>query len=412
MFKIKHLVVALIATTFFTACNDQKEVAPEAPGEFKITVNPSSLKSGDVIPGIYIVQLKSQTQRLGLASKDFAGRKAAVKSFGADLLKAEFNLPAKNIYKAYGTALQGFAAKLTEKQAESLKNDPRVASVEPDRILSINYKVKKSNANMMFAQSTPWGINRVGSANGAGKTAWVIDTGVDLDHPDLNVDVSRSVSFAGIYWWIWRIGDDTNPDDGNGHGTHVAGTIAAKNNGNGVVGVAYNATVVGVKVLASNGSGSTSDIIDGVDYVAANASAGDVANMSLGGGASSALDNAVRNLGNQGVLVALAAGNESQNANNVSPARTNHGNVVTVSAMDINDDFASFSNYGSPVDFCAPGVSVNSTWRGGGYRSISGTSMASPHVAGLLLLKGSTNLSTDGTVNNDPDGNPDPIAVK
>jgi subtilisin family serine protease len=137
-----------------------------------------------------------------------------------------------------------------------------------------------------------------------------------------------------------------------------------------------------------------------------------VANLSLGGGASTALDNAVRNLGSTGVLVALAAGNESQDANNVSPARTNHQNVVTVSAMDSNDNFASFSNYGSPVDYCAPGVSVNSTWIGGGYRSISGTSMASPHVAGLLLLRGSTNLNTDGTVNGDPDGNADPIAVR
>ncbi|OJJ21743.1 hypothetical protein BKI52_14675 [marine bacterium AO1-C] len=409
MLKIKYLIITLVTVTFFTACNKQKEVSPQDIGEIK--VDPSSLKVGDAIPGMYIVTLKSQTTRLNLANKDFAARKATVKSYSAAFLKQELNVSEENIYKAYGTALQGFTAKLSEKQAESLKNDPRVASVEPDRILSINYKVKKSNA-MMFAQSVPWGISRVGSGSGAGKTAWVIDTGVDLDHPDLNVDVNRSVSFAGIYFWIWRIGDDTNPDDGNGHGTHVAGTIAAKNNGDGVVGVAYDATVVGVKVLGSNGSGSTSDIIDGVDYVAANASAGDVANMSLGGGTSTALDNAVKNLGNQGVLVALAAGNESQNANNVSPARTNHANVVTVSAMDINDNFASFSNYGSPVDYCAPGVSVNSTWRGGGYRSISGTSMASPHVAGLLLLKGSTNLSTNGTVNGDPDGNADPIAVK
>jgi len=409
MLKLKYLIITLITVTFFTACNNQKEVAPQNVGD--VNVNPSSLKAGDAIPGMYVVTLNSQNTRLNLTNQGFAARQATVKDYSADLLKKEFNLSKENIYKAYGSALQGFTAKLSEKQAEALKNDPRVVSVEPDRILSINYKVKKSNA-AMFAQSIPWGISRVGSGSGAGKTAWVIDTGVDLDHPDLNVDVSRSISFAGIFFWIWRIGDDTDPDDGNGHGTHVAGTIAAKNNGDGVVGVAYDATVVGVKVLGSNGNGSTSDIIDGVDYVAANASAGDVANMSLGGGTSTALDNAVKNLGNQGVLVALAAGNESQNANNVSPARTNHANVVTVSAMDINDNFASFSNYGSAVDFCAPGVNVNSTWRGGGYRSISGTSMASPHVAGLLLLKGNTNLATSGTVNGDPDGNADPIAVK
>lgn len=414
MLKLKHLLITLITFGLFTACNNNKEeVKPiGADNDLNIqNVDVSKLKTGDAIPGMYIVTYNNQNTRMNLVGKDFKQRKSTVRNYTANILQQDFNVPTKNIYKAYGTAIQGFSAKLTVDQVAALKKDPRIAAVEPDRILSINYKQDRKFFQG-FAQSTPWGINRVGSASGAGKTAWVIDTGVDLDHPDLNVDVNRSVSFAGLYFWIWRIGDDTDPNDGNGHGTHVAGTIAAKNDGNGVVGVAYGATVVGVKVLGSGGSGSTSDIVDGVDYVAANASAGDVANLSLGGGASTALDNAVRNLGNTGVLVALAAGNESQDANNVSPARTNHQNVVTVSAMDSNDNFASFSNYGSPVDYCAPGVSVNSTWIGGGYRSISGTSMASPHVAGLLLLKGSTNLSIDGTVNGDPDGNSDPIAVK
>jgi subtilisin family serine protease len=414
MLKLKHLLITLITFGLFTACNNNKEEVKPIGADNNLNiqnVDVSKLKTGDAIPGMYIVTYNNQNTRMNLVGKDFKQRKSTVRSYTANILKQDFNVPTKNIYKAYGTAIQGFSAKLTVDQVAALKKDPRIAAVEPDRILSINYKQDKKFFQA-FAQSTPWGINRVGSASGAGKTAWVIDTGVDLDHPDLNVDVNRSVSFAGLYFWIWRIGDDTDPNDGNGHGTHVAGTIAAKNDGNGVVGVAYGATVVGVKVLGSGGSGSTSDIVDGVDYVAANASAGDVANLSLGGGASTALDNAVRNLGSTGVLVALAAGNESQDANNVSPARTNHQNVVTVSAMDSNDNFASFSNYGSPVDYCAPGVSVNSTWIGGGYRSISGTSMASPHVAGLLLLRGSTNLNTDGTVNGDPDGNADPIAVR
>jgi subtilisin family serine protease len=414
MLKLKHLLITLITFGLFTACNNNKEEVKPIGADNNLNiqnVDVSKLKTGDAIPVLYIVTYNNQNTRMNLVVKYFKQRKSTVRSYTANILKQDFNVPTKNIYKAYGTAIQGFSAKLTVDQVAALKKDPRIAAVEPDRILSINYKQDKKFFQA-FAQSTPWGINRVGSASGAGKTAWVIDTGVDLDHPDLNVDVNRSVSFAGLYFWIWRIGDDTDPNDGNGHGTHVAGTIAAKNDGNGVVGVAYGATVVGVKVLGSGGSGSTSDIVDGVDYVAANASAGDVANLSLGGGASTALDNAVRNLGSTGVLVALAAGNESQDANNVSPARTNHQNVVTVSAMDSNDNFASFSNYGSPVDYCAPGVSVNSTWIGGGYRSISGTSMASPHVAGLLLLRGSTNLNTDGTVNGDPDGNADPIAVR
>lgn len=411
MLKLRHLLIALITVTFFTACKNNKEkVSPSSPFIIDKT-DFKQLKAGDVIPGMYVVTLNTQNLRMNLANKDFKARKATVRSYTENMLRDDFNIPAENIYKAYGSAIQGFSAKLTEKEANALKNDARIATIEPDRILSINFKQDKQQFKA-FAQSTPWGISRVGSGNGAGKTAWVIDTGVDLDHPDLNVNVNKCISFAGLYWWIFRIGDDTDPNDGHGHGTHVAGTIAAKNDGNGVVGVAYGATVVGVKVLASNGSGSTSDIIDGVDYVIANASPGDVANMSLGGGASTALDNAVQNLGAAGVLVALAAGNESQDANNVSPARTNHANVVTVSAMDSNDNFASFSNFGSPVDYCAPGVGVNSTWKDGGYNSISGTSMASPHVAGLLLLTGSTNLNTNGTVNNDPDGNADPIAVK
>lgn len=129
--------------------------------------------------------------------------------------------------------------------------------------------------------------------------------------------------------------------------------------------------------------------------------------MSLGGGISTAIDQAVINAAaSSGVIFVLAAGNESDNANNHSPARANGQNVYTISASDSNDNFASFSNYGSAVDYCAPGVSVKSTWKGGSYNTISGTSMAAPHASGVFLLG---NANTDGYVNNDPDGNPDPI---
>ncbi len=149
-------------------------------------------------------------------------------------------------------------------------------------------------------------------------------------------------------------------------------------------------------------------MIAGVDYVAANGNNGDVANMSLGGPVSVALDDAVKAAAASGVKFVLAAGNEAQDANNSSPARANGNNIYTVSAMDVNDNFASFSNFGSAVDVASPGVAISSTWKDGGYNTISGTSMASPHVAGLLLLG---NLSYDGFVNNDPDGNADPIGV-
>ena len=179
-----------------------------------------------------------------------------------------------------------------------------------------------------------------------------------------------------------------------------------------VIGVAAGAEVVPVKVLDRRGSGAYSGILEGVDYVASTANPGDSANLSLGGGAYTPIDEAVQALGEAGVFVAMAAGNESDDANNHSPARANGPNLYTVSAMDSSDVFAYFSNYGNPpVDYCAPGVSVYSTYKGGAYATMSGTSMASPHVCGLLLLTGG-NLKTDGYVIGDPDGNPDPIAHK
>jgi len=231
--------------------------------------------------------------------------------------------------------------------------------------------------------------------------AWVIDTGIDFDHPDLNVDVSRSASF------LTSGSSASSPEDENGHGTHVAGTIAAINNSIGVIGVAPGATVVAVRVLNRQGSGSYSGVIAGVDYVGSHGSNGDVANMSLGGPVSQALDDAVVAASANGIKFCLAAGNESDDANNHSPARANGTNVYTISAMSQGDKWASFSNYGNPpIDYCAPGVSIKSTWKDGGYNTISGTSMATPHAAGVLLL-GSAKAS--GKVSGDPDGNPDNI---
>ncbi|HYQ57861.1 MAG TPA: S8 family serine peptidase, partial [Draconibacterium sp.] len=186
-----------------------------------------------------------------------------------------------------------------------------------------------------------------------------------------------------------------------------AGTIAAIDNNLGVVGVAAGAKVVAVRVLDRRGSGTVSGVIAGVDYVADNASSGDVANMSLGGGISKTLDNAVLAASSSCTFV-LAAGNESDDANNHSPARVGDEstNVYTISACDINDNWAYFSNYGNAVDYCAPGYSIKSTWKDGGYNTISGTSMAAPHAAGVLLMG---NPGSGGTVNGDPDGNPDTI---
>lgn len=210
-----------------------------------------------------------------------------------------------------------------------------------------------------------------GDGTVVGVGAYIIDTGIDQAHSDLSV--AGHVNFAG------------GPNkDCNGHGTHVAGTVAAKNNTADVVGVAPGAGLVGVKVLGCNGSGSYSAVIKGVDWVTAKAARPAVANLSLGGPPSQALDDAVRKSATSGILYTLAAGNDGQDACNSSPSRVGGGTdgVITVAATDSGDKEASFSNFGQCVDIWAPGVSVLSTRAGGGTTTMSGTSMASPHVAG------------------------------
>lgn len=224
---------------------------------------------------------------------------------------------------------------------------------------------------------TPYGIDRVhgGEAYTGNHVAYVIDSGIDLDHPDLNVDVAKSRDFTG---------ENNGGEDTNGHGTHVAGTIAAKKDGTGVAGVAAGAKVIAVRVLDSSGSGSYSAVIAGVDY-AGQGNAGDVANMSLGGGFSQVLNDAVIAASENGILFALAAGNERADTSRKSPASAEGPNIYTIAAIDDADGWASFSNYGLEVDFAEPGVAIASTYLGGQYASMSGTSMASPHAAGILL---------------------------
>jgi len=318
-------------------------------------------------------------------------------------------LSKEQLQYVYGGTIVGFCAQLDSEQLAYLEKSSLVKNVEQDQMIILKKPKNPGGGNgggggsTDPAQTTPWGITRVGgSGDGTGKRAWIIDSGVDMDHKDLNVDAANSISFL--------TGSPSNrtPEDGHGHGTHVAGTVAAKDNSIGVVGVAANASVVAVRVLDKRGSGSTSGVIKGVDYVGTNGSSGEVANMSLGGGVSSTLDNAVKSAASGGVKFVLAAGNDSDNANNHSPARANGTNIYTISASDANDRFASFSNYGNPpIEVAAPGVSINSTWKGGSYRSISGTSMAAPHVTGILLLG---SLKTDGVVSNDRDSQADSIA--
>lgn len=331
------------------------------------------------IQGQYIIVLSDDS--------DLASETDKAKSKGAEIIHE------------YKHAIKGFAVKVQNDKILDLikKNNPSILHIEPD------YEVHT------FAQVIPRGINRVDAdlsstlsgdgANLVNVDIAIIDTGINLSHPDLNV--YNKVSFVK--------GAKTANDD-NGHGTHVAGTAAAKDDSNGVVGVAPGARLWAVKVLDRNGSGSLSNVIKGIDYVTANAAQIEVANMSLGGEFTSySLNLALGNSVKAGVTYVVAAGNSAKDAQSFSPA--NHPDVIAVSAIadsdgkcgglgtstsyGADDTLASFSNFGSVVDMAAPGVSIYSTYKNGGYATLSGTSMASPHVAGAAaLFKASNPLST------------------
>ena len=402
--KIK-LLVMISLVLLIQACQKDASLIQEPK-------NAVTFKTGDIIEGQYIVILKEDAvdQSHLRAAATYEGRVAVVTAEVNNIL-TESRVTDFELKNVYHSALKGFSVTASKTAIDKLKNSDKVARIEPDRYVVLAPPPGKGKPDkgdedspQQPTQETPYGITRVGgSVDATGKTVWILDTGVDLDHPDLNVDQLRSVTM------ISKGKDSKNADDGNGHGTHVAGTIAAINNNIGVVGVASNATVVAVKILDSRGSGSYSGVIAGINYVADQATAGDVANMSVGGPASEAVDDAVANAAAKGIYFAIAAGNDGADANNYSPARVNGSNIYTISAMDQNDVFAYFSNYSNPpVDFCAPGVSITSTYKDGGYATGSGTSMAAPHAAGVLLVTGGSPLSS-GNVNNDPDGTADPI---
>lgn len=289
---------------------------------------------------------------------------------------------AVNLTAAYGGkvdrifkhALNGFTAEMSEKEAEALSKDPSVAYIEEDQEMSIN----------AVQSPATWGLDRIDQRNlplsnsytynltGAGVNTYTIDTGVRFSHNEFTGRTGSSFD---------AIGDGQNGNDCNGHGTHVAGTIAGT-----TYGVAKGSTVHRVRVLNCQGSGSNSGVIAGVDWVTANHVKPAVANMSLGGGASSALDTAVNNSINSGVTYAVAAGNSNVDACNSSPARAPA--AITVGSTSNTDARSSFSNFGTCLDIFAPGSSITSAWytSNTATNTISGTSMASPHVAGVAAL--------------------------
>jgi subtilisin family serine protease len=307
--------------------------------------------------------------------------------------------------RVFGAALPGFVVRTSPEMAAELRDDPDVLSVEPDIIVSLAEPdlAGGDEVTVDAAQVVPPGITRIGGSTFLTTGfAWVIDTGIDFEHDDLLVIEPLSRNFVRS--------EPNAGEDLNGHGTHVAGIIAAKDNDIDVVGVVAGNPVVSVRVLNSRGSGAISDIIAGVDYVASRGRPGDVVNMSLSTQTRvAAFDQAVVNAANRGLLFTLSAGNESEDASNTSPAAVSHPNIFTVSAIGSDDCLAAFSNFGAPVDLAAPGVAVQSTALGGGTISFNGTSQAAPHVAGILLANDGE-VATDGVACRDPDGRADPIA--
>ena len=395
--KLRFLALALVAASLLVlgGCDDQPTAPLGDASELSIDVP----EAGTLIEGSYVVVLKD---RATLNKSMSNGEAKAVMHKNAVAVMEKNNIRFNAIDKVYSRALAGFSAKISAEEADILRKDERVDYVEQDQYVHIAGFGGGRVPPGPIPEVIPWGITRVGGAvNYTGShVAWILDTGIDLDNADLNVDVGRSVSFI----------PDVGADDDNGHGTHVSGTVAAIDNDINVVGVAAGATVVAVKVLDRRGSGSMTGVMAGVDYVAANGSAGDVANMSLTGGVYLALDQAVINASNGGIMFALAAGNAQDDANKYSPARANGANIYTVSCGNSADAWVYFSNYNNPpVDYNAPGYLILSLAPGGGTATMSGTSMSAPHVCGLLLSTGG-NIHGDGFVSGDPDGTPDPIA--
>jgi subtilisin family serine protease len=353
---MKRVIAAGVLLLSLAACSDPVSTPSVVPDDANLVGQAPALglQDGQPIAGSYIVVLKDAP---GLARAAEVAR-----GLGVSALRHEYN-----------SALKGFAANMSDADAARIARDPRVDFVEQDQIVSIN----------TMQSGATWGLDRIDQRNmplngsysynntGSGVTAYIIDTGIMFSHGEFG---GRAVTgFDAV--------DGGSADDCHGHGTHVAGTV-----GGSTYGVAKNVRLVGVRVLNCNGSGSTAGVIAGIDYVTGAHSAGApaVANMSLGGGISSALDNAVANSIADGVTYAIAAGNSNRDACQFSPARVSA--AITVGATTSSDSRASYSNYGKCLDLFAPGSSITSAWNNGSTNTISGTSMATPHVAGVVAL--------------------------
>ncbi|MER5729160.1 S8 family peptidase [Streptomyces sp. NPDC002138] len=347
---LARLATAALLTVPAVAAGTAASAAPEP--------TPAPLfTAANAVPGQYIVTLE--------------------KGQDAEKVAKRLELKATHIYTK---AMNGFAVPLTPLQLTIVRNSLGVKSVEEDA--KVQSVPTRSAAPGTRAPSNSWGLDRIDQkelpldnnfttqGNGAGVTAYILDTGIDYNHDE----------FGGRATFGYdAVGDGRNGADCNGHGTHVAGTVAGK-----TYGVARKANLVSVRVLNCEGKGEYSGIIAGLDWVAKNAKQPAVLNASLGGDKSAAVDNAATALSDAGVLPVLAAGNDAKDACNVSPASAQR--VVTVAASNKYDEETDFSNWGRCVSLYAPGQAIVSAKLGGGSVALDGTSMASPHVAGVAVL--------------------------
>ena len=356
--------------------------APASAAGKPDTPAPLMEATGEAVAGSYIVMLEVPEQTKRGPDTRASDRALAAVRAATERKVAQARGKGIGVTRSY-TALGGYAARLTPAQLEELRADPDVAFVEEDQVVSID--ATQNNAT--------WGLDRIDqrtlqlngsytyTSSGQGVRSYVIDTGIRTSHGEFSGRTASGFS---------AINDGRGTDDCNGHGTHVAGTV-----GGTTYGVAKGTTLVPVRVLNCQGSGTNSGVIAGMDWVANNASRPAVANMSLGGGASTSTDAAVDRMVARGVSVVVAAGNENQNACNVSPARAPA--AITVGSTTSSDARSSFSNWGSCLDVFAPGSSITAAWHtsNSATNTISGTSMASPHVTGAaaLYLQGNPSAS-------------------
>jgi len=350
------LVAISVAVIVFTSVHGQNE-----NGQGKLRRQRADKR----IPNQYIVVLKDDVTDVDAEALRLA------RDFGGD----------RNGGQTYHAALKGFSVRMPEQAAVRLANDPRVDYVEEDGVVSLGTTQTGATWGLdrIDQQNLPLDGNYNYNATGSGVKAYIIDTGIRATH----------TQFAGrVISGFTAISDGLGTNDGNGHGTHVSGTV-----GGSTYGVAKNVTLVAVRVLDSSGSGTNSGVISGVDFVTSDHQAGQpaVANMSLGGGASSALDTAVANSIADGVTYAIAAGNDAVDACTTSPARVS--TALTVGSTTSTDARSSFSNFGTCLDIFAPGSSITSSWNTSdtATNTISGTSMATPHVTGVAALFLETN---------------------